>query len=260
MTFENVLLATEAGVATMTVNTPPTNTLSAKTVGELSRAFEAIERDDGVHAVVVTGAGDHVFVGGADVNEFTRITSPEDARAKMRSGADLFRRIELFPKPVIAAINGVCAGGGCEFALACDLRIMAEPATIGQPEINLGIIPGWGGTQRLPRLVGPGNALMLMMSGETISAAQAARIGLVNEVVPAGRARARAMEIARTLAARAPLALAAIKRAVATGLGEGYEAGIVCEQDEMAGLFASADTREGIAAFLGKRRPVFRGV
>ena len=260
MTFENVLLSAEAGVAILTVNTPPANTLSEQTVNEVSRAFDGIERDDGVRSVVVTGAGDRVFVGGADVNEFTRVASPEDTRAKMRSGADLFRRIELFPKPVIAAINGVCAGGGCEFALACDLRIMAESAMIGQPEINLGIMPAWGGTQRLPRLVGPGDALMLMMSGETISAAQAARIGLVNEVVPAGRALARAVEIARMLAARAPLALAAIKRAVTMGLDEGYEAGIACEQDEMVDLFASADAREGIAAFLGKRRPVFRGV
>ena len=259
MTFENLLLEVEAGVATVTVNTPPTNTLSAKTVGELSRAFDEIERDDGVHAVIVTGAGEHVFVGGADVNEFTRVASPQDARAKMESGAGLFRRIELFPKPVIAAINGVCAGGGCEFALACDLRIMAEPSKIGQPEIKLGIIPGWGGTQRLPRLVGPGNALMLMMLGELIPADEALRIGLVNGVVPAGCALARATEIARTLTARAPLALAAVKRAVTTGLDQGYEAGIACEQNEMVELFASADTREGIAAFLGKRAPVFRG-
>ncbi|TAM56622.1 hypothetical protein EPN52_13580 [bacterium] len=259
MTFENLLLATESGVATITINTPPVNALSAKTMTELGRAFDALEGEAGVRAVVVTGAGENVFIGGADIGEFTRIASPEDARAKMRSGAELFRRIELYPKPVLAAINGICAGGGCELALACDLRIMAEPARIGQPEIKLGIIPGWGGTQRLPRLVGPGNALMLTMTGETISAAEALRIGLVNAVVPAGAALERAGEIARLLAQRPPLALAALKRAVTTGLDEGYAAGIACEQSEMVKLFSGTDVREGIAAFLAKRSPVFRG-
>ncbi|HVA36735.1 MAG TPA: enoyl-CoA hydratase-related protein [Candidatus Dormibacteraeota bacterium] len=257
--FETILLTQDAGVATITINTPPANTLSAKTMGELSRAFDAIEGDEGVRAVVVTGAGPSVFAGGADVNEFTRIATEDEARTKMRAGAGLFRRIELFAKPVIAAVNGVCAGGGCELALACDIRVMAESARIGQPEITLGIMPAWGGTQRLPQLVGRANALLLMMSGEMIGAVEAARIGLVNLIVADGQALSKATELAGVFARQAPLALGAIKRAVAAGLDGGYSAGIEREQDEMAALFAGADAREGIAAYLGKRPPEFRG-
>lgn len=257
--FDNILL--ESGpVATVTINTPPANTLSAKTLRELSAAFDAIEADDAVRAVIVTGAGQYVFIGGADINEFLELANDgAQALAAMKRGANFFSRIETFRKPVIAAINGVCAGGGCELAMACDIRIMAETAKIGQPEIKLGIIPGWGGTQRLPQLVGRGRALMLMFSGDMISAAEAARYGLINEVVPDNQVLAKAKNVARMLTMQAPLALAAIKRAVKTGLDEGLERGIEAEQSAMSALFGSADTQEGVTAFLQKRRPKFTG-
>ena len=257
--FENILL--ECGpVATVTINTPPANTLSAKTLAELSTAFDAIEADDAIRAVIITGAGQYVFIGGADINEFLELANDgARALAAMKRGADFFARIETFRKPVIAAINGVCAGGGCELAMACDIRIMAETAKIGQPEIKLGIIPGWGGTQRLPQLVGRGRALMLMFSGDMISAIEAERCGLINEVVPDNQVLAKAKNVARMLATQAPLALAAIKRAVKTGLDEGLERGIEAEQSEMSALFGSADTQEGVTAFLQKRRPKFSG-
>ena len=259
MVFDNILL--EPGpVATVTINTPPANTLSAKTLRELSTAFDSIEGDDAIRVVIITGAGQYVFIGGADINEFVEFAGDSaQARAAMKRGADFFARIETFRKPVIAAINGVCAGGGCELAMACDLRIMGETAKIGQPEIKLGIIPGWGGTQRLPQLVGRGRALMLMFSGDMISAAEAARIGLVNEAVPDNQVLAKAKNVARMLSMQAPLALAAIKRAVKTGLDEGLERGVEAEQAAMSELFGSADTQEGVTAFLQKRRPKFTG-
>ncbi|MDP9110938.1 MAG: enoyl-CoA hydratase-related protein [Candidatus Eremiobacteraeota bacterium] len=258
-TFGNIVVET-GPVTTITINTPPANTLSAKTLSELSAAFDSIESDDAIRAVIITGAGQYVFIGGADINEFIELAKDGAAAlAAMKRGADLFTRIETFCKPVIAAINGVCAGGGCELAMACDIRIMAETAKIGQPEIKLGIIPGWGGTQRLPQLVGRGRALMMMFSGDMISAAEAAAYGLINEAVPDNQVLSKAKNVAKMLAAQAPLALAAIKRAVKTGLDEGLERGIEAERSAMSALFGSADTHEGVTAFLEKRRPKFTG-
>ena len=257
--FEHLIVERDGAVAVVTVNRPKVlNALSGVTVVELSRAFDGLKADAAVRAVVLTGVGDRAFIAGADIAELAEMT-PADAQLMARRGQTLADLIEQLGKPVVAAINGYALGGGCEIAMACTLRVAAETAKMGQPEIKLGLIPGYGGTQRLPRLVGRGRALELILTGDPIAADEAWRIGLVNRVVPAADVREAAHALAATLAERAPLAVRAILDAVHGGLEVGQRDG--CELE--AGLFglvaATDDRREGTRAFLEKRPPVFKG-
>lgn len=257
-TYSNILFDVQAGIATITINRPPANALSKATIEELNAAFDAIAADPNVRAVIVTGTGQYVFIGGADIGEFVGLDEAA-ARASVLRGHELFNKIEHFAKPVIAAVNGVCVGGGNELAMACDLRIAAESAKFGQPEVNLGIIPGWGGTQRLPRLVGKGRALEMMLTGDLVKADDAVRYGLANKVVPDNEVLTHARNLARKLAMGAPLAMTRIKQAVNAGLERGFETGLTTEADGVRAIFASNDAKEGVSAFLGKRRPKFTG-
>jgi enoyl-CoA hydratase len=207
--------------------------------------------------VVFTGAGDKAFIAGADIGEFAERT-PLEQRAVME-GRRVFDEIAAYPKPTIAMINGFALGGGCELALACDMRIAARSARLGQPEIRLGLIPGGGGTQRLPRLVGAGQALRLILSGEIIDATEAHRIGLVDEIVDDDALRARTAEIAQGMAAHSPVALRLAKAAVHAALEAPLGAGLAMERELFITAFASEDRREGVAAFLEKRTPDFQG-
>ena len=261
-TFEdlrNLQVAREDAVLIVTVTRPGVlNALDSATLEELDAVCGVARRDPEVRALIVTGAGEKAFVAGADIKELAR-QSPTGGNEHARRGQRVFDAVADLGKPVIAAINGYALGGGCELALACTLRIAADTARLGQPEINLGLIPGYGGTQRLARLVGSGRALELLLTGEPISAAEALRIGLVNRVVPAAELMIEARRLAGHLASRPPMAVRYILDAVRRGLdlpladAQAYEASLF-------GLVASTDDmREGTSAFLEKRRPVFRG-
>ncbi len=249
----------ESGIATVTLNRPKVlNALSASVLGELACCFEGLRNKNQVAAVIVTGAGEKAFVAGADIKELAQLDSI-GAKATSERGQQCFRIIERFPKPVIAAVNGFALGGGCELALACHMRIAAEGARFGLPEVKLGLIPGYGGTQRLTRLVGKGLALELILSGEMISAARAEEIGLVNRVVPAGDLLDEARALARTIAARGPVAVRYALEAVNAGLDMGLDDGERLEAALFGSLAATEDTREGLSAFLEKREPHFKG-
>lgn len=253
-----VLVQVDGGVATVTLNRPgKLNALDHCAFDALGAAFDRIEADPGVRCAIVTGAGERAFAAGADVRALDGLGA-EGALAFMTVGQGVFDRIAACPKPTIAAINGYALGGGLELAMACDVRVAAEGARFGQPEIILGSIPGWGGTQRLPLLVGLGRARELILSGRIIDAAEAERIGLVSRVVPAAELAAAARELADRLAGLAPLALAAAKEAIRAVEGD-LAAGLRRERELVARTFATEDQREGTRAFLEKRAPVFRG-
>jgi enoyl-CoA hydratase len=259
MPFENLLLDRDGLVATVTINRPKVlNALNAPTLDDLRRAVLELKGDDGVRAIVLTGAGDKAFVAGADINELA-VQSPISGREHALTGQHVFDLIENLGKPVIAAINGFALGGGCELAMACTLRLAADTARLGQPEINLGILPGYAGTQRLPRLVGKGRALEIMLTGAPISAAEAERIGLVNRVVPAAELMAEARTLAAALAAQAPVAVRYIINAVNKGLEMPFGEGCVHEATLFGLVAATDDMREGTRAFLEKRKPSFKG-
>jgi enoyl-CoA hydratase len=259
MPFENLLLDRDGLVATLTINRPKVlNALNAPTLDELRRAVLALKTDDGVRAIVLTGAGDKSFVAGADINELA-VQSPISGREHALTGQHVFALIENLGKPVIAAINGFALGGGCELAMACTLRLAAHTARLGQPEINLGILPGYAGTQRLARLVGKGRALEIMLTGAPISAAEAERIGLVNRVVPAAELMAETRKLAAALAAQAPIAMRYIIEAVNKGLEMPFADGCVHEATLFGLVAATEDMREGTRAFLERRKPVFKG-
>jgi len=245
----------DGAVAVVTVARPEVlNALNTATNAELLSVVGAISSDPGVRAVVLTGAGEKAFVAGADIAEF-RDMSPEDARHASALGAEAFAAIGEAPQPWIAAVNGFALGGGCELALACDIRLAAEGARFGQPEVNLGITPGWGGTQRLPREVGSGWAAYLCLSGRMIDAAEAARIGLVQAVFPAARLMDEALKLAGELAAKPPLAVRSIKLQVRRALDVDIASGHEIERGLFALTFASADRGEAMDAFLQKRKP-----
>ncbi|HEY7171729.1 MAG TPA: enoyl-CoA hydratase-related protein [Vicinamibacterales bacterium] len=259
MPFENLLLDRDGLVATITINRPKVlNALNAPTLDELRRAILELKSDDGVRAIVLTGAGEKSFVAGADINELA-VQSPVSGREHALTGQHVFDLIEHLGKPVIAAINGFALGGGCELAMACTLRLAADTARLGQPEINLGILPGYAGTQRLARLVGKGRALEIILTGAPISAAEAERIGLVNRVVPAAELMAEARKLAASLAAQAPIAVRYIIDAVNSGLEMPFAEGCVHEATLFGLVAATEDMREGTRAFLEKRKAAFKG-
>lgn len=260
MSYENILVDRDGNIAVITINRPQVlNALNVKTIEDLNEALEDLAADDAVRAIVVTGAGDRAFVAGADINELQALPSPLAAQAHSKAGQDLLFRIEETDKPVIMAINGFALGGGCELAMAGDIRLASDTAQFGQPEISLGILPGFGGTQRLPRLVGEGMAKMLILSGGRVDANEALRIGLVDKVVPAAELMETAKSLARALAEKPPLALGLAKRAIHAGLQMSLREGCEYESSQFGLAFSTADKREGTTAFLEKRKPQFRG-
>jgi enoyl-CoA hydratase len=259
MTFENLLLDRDGAIAVITINRPKVlNALNSQTIDELRRATLDLKFDTSVRAVIITGAGEKSFVAGADINELA-VQSPVQGKEHARHGQHVFDLIENLGKPVIAAINGFALGGGCELALACTIRIAAENARLGQPEINLGIVPGYGATQRLPRLVGKGVALDLLLTGRQITAQEALQVGLVTRVVPSAELMSEAKRLAGDLATKAPIAVQYILEAVHRGLEQPFDKGQFLEAT-LFGLVASTkDMREGTTAFLEKRKPSFKG-
>ena len=258
MSEQAVLLEREGRVAILTVNRPKKgNALNQQVRDETLEHLETIKNDDSVGAVVITGTGEKFFIAGADIGEFEG-RSPFDQREAMRFPR-VFDVMANFPKPVIAMINGFCLGGGCELAMSCDMRIAADTAKLGQPEINLGLIPGGGGTQRLPRLVGLGNAMRLILTGDMLKADEAQAMGLVDQVVPADELRAKTLELAEKIASKSPLTLRVAKEAMRASERLTIEEGILYERDLFCLCFSTEDKEEGVAAFLGKRQAEWKG-
>ena len=257
--FENILFEKKNAIAYVTVNRPKVlNALNMATMEELRRAFHAIKQDAEVRVVILTGAGEKAFIAGADIGELAR-NNPVEAKAYTQRGQSVLNLIENCGKPVIACINGFALGGGCEIAMACTLRLASDSARLGQPEVKLGIIPGYGGTQRLPRLVGKGLAMQMVLAGEMISAQEAHRIGLVNEVVPAADLLARAEALAQKIIANAPLAVQWAMEAVNKGMEMPLAEGVFLEATLFGLCCATEDKKEGTTAFLEKRPAKFKG-
>ena len=257
--YQYVRVAVENRIATLTIDHPPANAFNKQVVEELDAAFDEVTANDEVKAIIITGAG-QFFIAGADINEIYAVKDkPDEAEAFIRKGQELFLKIENSKKPVIAAMNGRFAlGGGNELAMACHIRIAEDGLRLGQPEINLGIIPGWGGTQRLPRIVGKGKALEMMLTGDHITAQEAYRIGLVNKVVPTGRVMREATGLARRIISKSALPVAAIIGAVNEGLEQSMKRGLATEAQQFVSLQGSEDMDEGLKAFLEKRKPQFK--
>lgn len=258
-TYTTLLYQVESGIATITINRPDKlNALNATVIAELGVAATQAAVDPAVRGVILTGAGTKAFVAGADIGQLASQT-PLEGKARSLTGQRVFRQFEAMRKPVIAAVNGFCLGGGCELAMACHLRVAAETARFGQPEVKLGIGPGYGATVRLPRLVGRGRATELLLTGELIDAREAWRIGLVNRVVPADRLLAEAATLLSTMLAMGPLAVAAVLEAVDVAQEAGSAEALTLEANHFGLLSSTADMREGMQAFLEKRAPRFSG-
>ena len=256
--MDNVTTENRDGVLVVTINRPKVlNALNAQTIDEIHQTFTAALDDDSVKVVIVTGAGEKAFVAGADINELATMT-PISGKEVAERGQRAFLTIERFPKPVIAAINGFALGGGCELALACHIRIAADNAQLGLPEVTLGIIPGYGGTQRMARLLGKGKALELICTGDRVKAEEAERIGLVNRVVPAAELMTVAEELARKIASRGPVAVRFAIEAVMSGSDMPFEEGQLLESTLFGLLCATEDMKEGMGAFLEKRQAAFK--
>lgn len=259
MSWNNILLEKEGYVAVLTINRPKVlNALNAETLAEIDAAVDELAAAQEVRVLIITGAGEKAFVAGADIAFMSKLT-PLEAKHFSRLGQKVFSKIENLPMAVIAAVNGFALGGGCELAMACDIRIASEKARFGQPEVNLGLIAGFGGTQRLTRLVNPGLAKEILFTADNYSAEEAMRIGLVNHVVPAAELLPFCKEMASRIAARGPLAVRLTKEAVNEGLEMDLEKALAHEADLFGLVFTSADRVEGIDAFLNKRKPVFKG-
>ena len=259
MPYEHLLVETDGAVATVTINRPKVlNALDAATLAELGQAMRALQADETVRVVVLTGAGEKAFVAGADIRELATLT-PDAGKARAELGQSVFDLVARLGKPVIAAVNGFALGGGCELAMACTVRLAADSAKFGQPEVKLGLTPGFGGTQRLPRLVGKGRAMELVLGGGMIDAAEAFRIGLVNRVVPAAALRDEALALAQAWAANAPMAMRYSMEAISHGLETSFAEGCFVEASLFGLAFATEDMREGTRAFLDKRQPEFKG-
>src|SRR6266545_6221531 len=259
MSYETLLFEMRDAIAFITINRPDKlNALNDEVVDELAHTAERVATEDAIRGVILTGAGQKAFVAGADIADLAK-QGPFDGKARALRGQAMLRRLETCGKPVIAAINGFALGGGCELAMACHIRIASENAKFGQPEVKLGIAPGYGGTQRLPRLVGKGHALRLILTGETIDAQEAFRIGLVNQVVPAGDLLATAEQALRGILAMGPLAVRLALEAVDQGLEMTLDEGLLLEANHFGLLAATQDMKEGLTAFLEKRSAKFQG-
>lgn len=253
-----VTVTREEKLVIVTINHPPVNALNRQVMDELEKSFDQLSGDESIGTVIVTGAGEKAFVAGADISEFTSLTSANGEQLSSR-GQAIFQKIADFPAPVIAAVNGFALGGGLELALCCDIRIMAENARVGLPEVTLAIFPGYGGTQRLPRTIAPGKAKELIYTGDIIDAAEAYRIGLADHLVPLGEALTRARAIAEKILKRGPVAVRLAKKAVNRGLEQTMTEGCKTEAQLFALLCDTEDQKEGAMAFLEKRPPVFQG-
>ena len=250
----NVLLEKKGNIAVATINRPQAlNALNSAVLTDLDELVNVVSADSDIRAMVITGSGAKAFVAGADIGEMSTLT-PEEGEAFGKHGNDVFRRIETLPIPTIAAVNGFALGGGCELSMACDIRICADTAVFGQPEVGLGITPGFGGTQRLARLVSPGMAKQLIYTARNIKADEAYRIGLVNAVYPAEELLPQAEKLASTIAANAPIAVRACKKAINEGLQVDMDAAVVIEEKLFGSCFKTADQMEGMGAFLEKRK------
>jgi len=259
MTFENLLYEKKGDIAYVTLNRPKVmNALNMPTWIDLQRAFERARDDAAVHGVILTGGGGKAFIAGADITELTHMTA-FDAQQSSRFGQQVLDLIEGLGKPVVAAINGFALGGGCETAMACTIRIAVETAKFGQPEVKLGLLPGGGGTQRLPRLIGKGPAMHLILSGEVIDAQEAYRLGLISEIVPAERLIARAEAILKSITVNAPIAVRLALDVVNRGLDTSQSEGLLLEASYFGLCAATEDKDEGTTAFLEKRAPTFHG-
>ncbi|MCF8038934.1 MAG: enoyl-CoA hydratase/isomerase family protein [Desulfohalobiaceae bacterium] len=259
MSYENIIFEVQDNVGVLTINRPKVmNALNPETLEEIARVVGQVKDDDRVKVLVITGAGDKAFVAGADISQFQKQNALQ-ARLFAEKGQDVFFALEALPIPVIACVNGFALGGGCELAMSCDFIYASEKAKFGQPEINLGIIPGFGGTQRLARLVGRARAKELCMVGAPITAQEAREIGLAARVFPAEELWDKTMDTARGLAAKGSVALRAIKQVVDRGLECDLKSGCAYEVEAFATSFCSEDAREGVAAFLEKRKPEFKG-
>jgi len=258
MRLENILWRVEETVAVATFHRPKAlNALNSATIAELGQVLDAVDADRSLRALVVTGAGEKAFVAGADIAEMAAL-SPLEARQFAERGERTLARLEALRIPTIAAVNGFALGGGCELAMACDLVYASERAHFGQPEVNLGLIPAFGGTQRLARRVGPARALEIILTGEMIDAGKAKEIGLALEVLPADQLLSHALQTARKIASRAPAAVALAKRTLHAGLAVDAATAAELERQSFALLFGTEDTREGLSAFLEKRAPAFK--
>ncbi len=256
--YETVSIEKRESVAVLTINRPDKlNALNSKVHAEGVSALDELRKDETVRVVIITGAGEKSFVAGADISEFAGQTAVSQRNLFLEK--TLFNSIDSFPKPIIAMINGFCLGGGCELALACDIRVASEKARFGQPEINLGIIPGGGGTQRLSRLIGEGKAMEMILTGDMIDAQAALNLGLVNHLFPAVELEEKTFAIANKIAEKSPIALQMAKEAVKIASRSTLEEGLRREVDLFAICFSSEDKEEGVSAFLEKRKPVFKG-
>ena len=250
----NVLLEKKGHIAVATINRPKAlNALNSQVLEDLNELVDLVTADEEIRALVLTGAGEKAFVAGADIGEMSTLTKAE-GEAFGKKGNDVFRKLETMPVPVIAAINGFALGGGCELSMSCDIRICADTAVFGQPEVGLGITPGFGGTQRLARLVSPGMAKQLIYTARNIKADEALRIGLVNAVYPAAELLSAAEKMADTIAKNAPIAVRACKKAINEGLDVDMDAALVIEEKLFGSCFETADQKEGMGAFLEKRK------
>ncbi len=255
--YETILTSVEDNVGTIAINRPDVrNALSTQVLGDIRGALAEFRYDDEVGVVVFTGAGDRAFAAGADINELRERTFLDALASLMQA---VYDEIEDYEKPTIAAVNGLALGGGCELAMACDIRIASENARFGQPEVNLSIIPGAGGTQRLARLVGKGKATEMILTGEIIGAEEAHRVGLVTRVISSDELVAAVRETARSIMSKGPLAIRLAKLAIRTGFETDLKTGLVIERLAQAVLLTSEDKREGTSAFLEKREPEFKG-
>ncbi len=258
MAFETILLERKGAVAMIRLNRPgKLNAMNTTLKEEVAHALEELERDDFVRVAVITGVGDKSFVAGADINEFAGKTPIDQWKAYGHTS--LYNVVDRFPKPLIAMVNGYCLGGGCELAMACDIRVASENAQFGQPEINIGIIPGGGGSQRLPRLVGLGKALELILTGDRIPATEAHRIGLVDIVVPHAELEKLTLELAEKIASKSPIAVRLAKAAVKSSVNLPLDQGLRHEQSLFSAVFSTEDKEEGVKAFQEKRPPQWKG-
>jgi len=254
--YTNVRIAVEDRVAILTIDHPPANAFNRATLIDLDAALDELVANDQVKVIVITGAGEFAFVAGLDLKEIAD-AGPDEAREMIQRGQGLFNKIEACTKPVIAAVNALALGGGLELAMACHIRILSDRARVGNTEANLGLIPGWGGTQRLPRIVGTGKALELILTGDMINAQEAFRLGLANKVVPAGQVLAEAKGLAKKIAAKSKLTNEAILKAVIEGIKLSLADGLKLEADQFGKLIGSHDMMEGITAFVQKRQAKF---